>query len=889
MDNGAAESHAFSTTMDQFARPDLLSKNVCSRVSIRTKVTSRIKHARSRILYPINVLMSNQQSKPGSSAGTALMDAPNGERERVFEAFRQWGYLEADLDPLGFLQPAEHPDLQLDSEFAEEARRVYCSTIGAEFMHIPDPQRRRWIQERLEGLQPAVDQQHALDQLIRADLFELVLQQRYLGSKRFSLEGVTALIPLVDEILEGAGQRGAIELVMGMSHRGRLNVMAHIAKRAPEEVFAGFEDVDPRSVLGGGDVKYHMGATGEYITRSGAKIHIHLVSNPSHLEAVDPVTVGRTRAKQERAGQGGNNKFLPLLVHGDGAFAGQGVFAETLNAADIPAYSVGGTVHVIVNNLIGFTTISRELHSSRFAAQLARRQNIPIFHVNAEDVDAVIRVGRLAIEYRYTFGSDVVIDLIGYRRHGHSEVDDPTITQPLIYKAIKDHPPLWELYAEDAGIEDAKSRAETIKAELEGAQKRASSIRKKPNLRQLPSYWNGFTGGRHKPEYEVETAVSSEELHELTSRLTTYPADFHIHPKVKKLLEQRAEMGTGKRAVDYGMAEALAFASLVKTGTPVRLSGQDSRRGTFNQRHSVLLDIENEQEYVPLQHVSEQQARCAIYNSTLSEAGILGFEYGYSRDFPEALVLWEAQFGDFANVAQAVIDQFIVAGEAKWDLLSGLVLLLPHGYEGQGPEHSSARIERFLQLAAVDNFQIAQPSTAAQYFHLLRRQALRPWRKPLVVFTPKSMLRHPEASSSIEEFSNSSFLRVRPDTEANNARRILLCSGKIGHELRMERRKKKDMGIAVTFVEQLYPFPEAEIAAELNRFPNAREIVWVQEEPANMGALNYMLPRLRHLAGERSVLSVKRSASPSPATGSAKAHEVEQKALLSLALTNNGK
>jgi 2-oxoglutarate dehydrogenase E1 component len=817
------------------------------------------------------------------------MDAPNGERERVFEAFRQWGYLEADLDPLGFLQPAEHPDLQLDSEFAEEARRVYCSTIGAEFMHIPDPQRRRWIQERIEGPQPEVDQQHALDQLIRADLFELVLQQRYLGSKRFSLEGVTALIPLVDEILEGAGQRGAIELVMGMSHRGRLNVIAHVAKRAPEEVFAGFEDVDPRSVLGGGDVKYHMGATGEYVTRSGAKIHIHLVSNPSHLEAVDPVTVGRTRAKQERAGSGGSSKYLPLLVHGDGAFAGQGVFAEILNAADIPAYSVGGTVHVIVNNLIGFTTISRELHSSRFAAQLARRQNIPIFHVNAEDVDAVIRVGRLAIEYRYTFGSDVVIDLIGYRRHGHSEVDDPTITQPLIYKAIKDHPPLWELYAEDAGIEDAKSRAETIKAELEAAQKSASSIRKKPNMRQLPGYWNSFKGGRYKPEYEVNTAVSSEELHELTTRLTTYPPDFHIHPKVKKLLEQRAEMGAGKRPVDYGMAEALAFASLVKAGTPVRLSGQDSRRGTFNQRHSVLLDIENEQEYVPLLHISENQTRCAIYNSTLSEAGILGFEYGYSRDFPEALVLWEAQFGDFANVAQAVIDQFIVAGEAKWDLLSGLVLLLPHGYEGQGPEHSSARIERFLQLAAVDNFQIAQPSTAAQYFHLLRRQALRPWRKPLVVFTPKSMLRHAEASSSIGEFSSGSFFKVRPDIEASDARRILLCSGKIGHELRMERRKKKDFGVAVTFVEQLYPFPEAEIAAELAHFPNAREIVWVQEEPANMGALNYMLPRLRHLAGERSVLSVKRSASPSPATGSAKAHEVEQKALLSLALTNNGK
>jgi len=816
------------------------------------------------------------------------MEAANGERERVFDAFRHWGYLEADLDPLGFLHPVPHPELQVEGESAQEARSVYCSTVGVEFMHIPDPARRRWIQDRLEGAQPEVDQQRALELLIRAELFELVLQQRYLGTKRFSLEGVTALIPLVDEILEGAAQHGAVELVMGMSHRGRLNVITHVAKRAPEEVFAGFEDVDPRSVLGGGDVKYHMGATGEYVTRSGAKIHIHLVSNPSHLEAVDPVTVGRTRAKQDRAGEEGSRKFLPLLVHGDGAFAGQGVFAETLNLADIPAYSVGGTLHVIVNNLIGFTTVPQELHSSRFAAQLARRQSVPIFHVNAEDVDAVIRIGRLALEYRYRFGSDVVIDLIGYRRHGHSEVDDPTITQPLLYKAIQEHPRLWEIYAEDSGLDGAQAQADAIKAELEAAQKRAGSMRKKPSLRQLPAYWNNYQGGRYKPQYEVETAVPADELHRLGERLSAYPQGFHIHPKVKKLLEQRAEMAVGKRAVDYGMAEALAFASLVKNGTPVRLSGQDSRRGTFNQRHSVLLDIEDEQEYVPLEHISEGQAHCRIYNSTLSEAGVVGFEYGYSRDYPEALVLWEAQFGDFANVAQAIIDQFVVAGEAKWNLLSGLVLLLPHGYEGQGPEHSSARIERFLQLAAMDNIQVCQPSTAAQYFHLLRRQALRSWRKPLVVFTPKSMLRHPEASSPIEEFSSGAFLKVRPDPEVNDARRLLLCTGKIAHELRVERKRKKIPGIAIITVEQLYPFPESDITAELQRHSNARDIVWVQEEPANMGALNYMLPRLRHLAREKHVLSVKRSASPSPATGSAKAHDVEQKALLSLALSTNG-
>jgi len=828
--------------------------------------------------------MATRQTTAGATS-TALLDTANGDRERVFDAFRQWGYLEADLDPLGFLPKSPHPELQIAGEPAREARQVYCGTVGVEFMHIAEPERRKWIQERMEGPQPAVDQERILDQLIRADLFEQVLQQRYLGTKRFSLEGVTALLPLVDEILDAAGQRGAVELVMGMSHRGRLNVIVHVAKRAPEEVFAGFEDVDPRSVLGGGDVKYHMGATGEYVTRSGARIHIHLVSNPSHLEAVDPVTVGRTRAKQDRIGAGGTEKYLPLLVHGDGAFAGQGIFAETLNYSDLKGYTVGGTVHVIVNNLLGFTTLPTELHSSRFAAQIARRQSVPIFHVNGEDVDAVVRVGRIALEYRYTFGSDVVVDLIGYRRHGHSEVDDPTVTQPLMYQAIKDHPALWEIYAEDVGAPDAQARVTGIRSEYEAAQKNAASITKKPTFRDLPKYWDHYKGGRYKPEYEVETAVPAEQLREIAQRLTTYPEDFHTHPKVKKLLEQRAEMGTGKRPVDYGMAEALAFGSLVKDGVPVRLSGQDTRRGTFNQRHSVLLDIENEHEYVPLEQIAPGQVRCEVYNSTLSEAGVLGFEYGYSRDYPEALVLWEAQFGDFVNVAQAVIDQFISAGEDKWGLLSAVVLLLPHGYEGQGPEHSSARIERFLQLAARDNFQICQPSTAAQYFHLLRRQALRPWRKPLVVFTPKSMLRHPEASSSISDLSNKRFMTVRPDTEVTDAKRILVCTGKIGHELKVERKKRKNASTAIVFVEQLYPSPEAELSKELERHTAAREIVWVQEEPSNMGALSFVLPRLRRIAGKHPVLSVKRSASASPATGSPKAHEVEQKTLLTLAFT----
>ncbi|HUA16094.1 MAG TPA: 2-oxoglutarate dehydrogenase E1 component [Verrucomicrobiae bacterium] len=831
-----------------------------------------------------SVARENSARNNGSNSGS------NPERERVFSAYRQWGYLEGDLDPLGFLRPRETPELEHDGEYAREARSVYSSTIGVEINHIYSPERRNWIYERMESPSQGYDvtedvRARLLDLLIRADIFEQVMQQRYLGSKRFSLEGVTALIPLVDEVLDSGARLGATELVMGMSHRGRLNVIAHVAKRPPEELFAGFEDVDPRSVLGSGDVKYHMGATGEYLTRSGGKIHIHLVSNPSHLEAVDPVTIGRTRAKQDRTGTGGREKYLPLVVHGDAAFAGQGILAETMNYADLPGYTVGGTIHVVVNNLLGFTTSYTEEHSTRFAACIARRQSIPIFHVNGEDVEAVVRVARMAVEYRYRFGTDVVIDLIGYRRHGHSEVDDPTITQPLLYRRIKEHPPLWEIYADDIGASDAQTQADAVKAEFEAAQGKAGGIKHKPLMRDLPKYWDNYFGGLYKSEYEVETGISPDELSELAAKLTTYPNDFHIHPKVKKLLEQRAEMGAGKRPVDYGMAEALAFASLVKSGTHVRLSGQDSRRGTFNQRHSVLIDTENENEYVPLENVAEGQARCEIYNSTLSEAGVLGFEYGYSRDYPESLVLWEAQFGDFVNVAQAIIDQFISAGEAKWNLLSGLVMLLPHGYEGQGPEHSSARIERFIQLAAKHNIQIAQPSNAAQYFHLLRRQALRHWRKPLIVFTPKSMLRHPDASSPIEDFTHKNFLNVIPDTTVGEAERILICTGKIGHELQAERNRRKDSSTAIVFLEQLYPFPEEEIVAELDRHGKHADIVWVQEEPANMGALFNMLTRLKRIAGERHVLSVKRSSSPSPATGSAKAHEVEQKTLLTLAFT----
>jgi 2-oxoglutarate dehydrogenase E1 component len=801
----------------------------------------------------------------------------------VFDAFRRWGYLEANLDPLGFLLPLDHPELRLDGEAATRARKIYCSSISAEFMHIPDPARRQWVIDRLESPAAPADRARTLELLVRADLFEQVLQARYLGTKRFSLEGITALIPLLDGILGAAASLGAREAVLAMSHRGRLNVMTHIASKSARDIFAGFEDVDPRSVLGSGDVKYHVGATGEYRTAGGETLGIHLVSNPSHLEAVDPVAMGRTRAKQSRHTENDHERAFSIVMHGDGAFAGQGLPAETLNLSGVEGYTVGGTIHIIVNNLIGFTTVPAELQSTRFASDLAKRLPIPIFHVNSEDLDAVARVSRLALEYRYQFGSDVVVDLIGYRRHGHSEVDDPTVTQPLLYRKIKDHPQLWQIYSKQIQA-DAAPLVARNSAEFEAAPIEAGKLEKIPALRELPAYWAPYKRGQYDRSYEVDTAVAPEALAQLTDILTCAPADFHVHPKVKKLLEQRAEMGHGKRPVDYGFAELLAFATLLREGTPVRLSGQDTRRGTFNQRHAALIDTENEAAYIALEHIAPNQTRFEVYNSTLSEAGVLGFEYGFSRDFPEALVLWEAQFGDFVNGAQVIIDQFISAGEDKWDLPSGVVLLLPHGYEGQGPEHSSARLERFLQLAAEDNLQICQPSSAAQYFHLLRRQALRPWRKPLVVFTPKSMLRHPDAISPLADFARPRFLPVVPDAVVEGAERVLICTGKVGHDLREERARRKDNSTAIIFLDQLYPFPEEELAAELAR--HAGEIVWVQEEPANMGALFYVVPKIRLVVGEeRSVRSVKRSASASPATGSAKAHELEQKTLLTLAFT----
>ena len=819
--------------------------------------------------------MSKQQT-------AVVPDQSPDAQEHIWDSFRRWGYLQANLDPLGDLEPLQMPELDVSGPEVERARRCYCGSIGAEFMHIPDRERRLWVQERMESESPEPDRARILELLIRAEVFEQVLQTRYLGTKRFSLEGETALLPLLEAILNAAAETGAEKAMLAMSHRGRLNVMVNTVGRDAAELFAHFEDVDPRSVLGSGDVKYHMGATGDFHAANGQQIGVHLVSNPSHLEAVDPVAMGRTRSKQMRKPDG-RRLVVPITMHGDAAFAGQGVWAETLMMSNLEGYTVGGSVSIIVNNLIGFTTVPRDSNSTRFSSDLAKRLAIPIFHVNAEDPDAVVSVGRMALEYRNAFGTPVVIDLIGYRRHGHSEIDDPTITQPIRYRKIESHPPLYQIYAQKVGA-DPTPVVERVRQEIEGARQRAKELEKSPLMRRLPGYWSNYRGGRYDSSLEVPTAVSESTLTAVGKSLVSYPDGFHVHPKVMKLLDQRLEMAEGKRALDYGMAEALAFGSLISQGTPVRLTGQDSRRGTFNQRHASLIDIETEEEYVPLQHLSAR-TWCEIYNSPLSEAGVLGFEYGFSRDYPEALVLWEAQFGDFANGAQVIIDQFIAASEDKWNLLSGLVMLLPHGYEGQGPEHSSARIERYLQLAARDNIQICYPSTAAQYFHLLRRQALRSWRKPLVVFTPKSMLRHPAASSPLSDLANGAFQTVIPAPGDGSAQRVLICTGKIGHELNAARKRRKEDGTAVVFVEELYPFPHDELAAELSRYANA-EFVWVQEEPANMGALGFILPQLERATGGRPVLSVKRSAAASPATGSHKAHEMEQKTLIALALGN---
>jgi len=806
------------------------------------------------------------------------------------DAFRRWGYLLADIDPLDRLARTEHPDITdaaagAEPDEVEHWRSVYAGSIGFEFMHMRDRERVHWLRDAIEAGPPPVDGHWVLDRIMSAELFERFLHARYVGSKRFSIDGVAGVIPLLDAVLDAAGHNGAGFLYLAMSHRGRINVMKNIVNIPAESVFAGLEDVDPRSVLGSGDVKYHLGATGRYTTHSGTEIEVHLSTNPSHLEAVDAVVMGRTRARQERWGAGGQEKMLPVTLHGDAAFAGQGIASEVLNFAHLPHYTVGGTVQVIANNVVGFTATPPVLQSGRFASDAARRISIPILHVNGEDPDAIWWAGKLATDYRYRFQSDVVIDLIGFRRYGHSEVEDPTITQPVLYEKIKQHPMLFEIYGESIH-EDASIIEEMREKKMEAlsqGQEVGRTHSKRPVFWKLPDFWGRYHGGLYDPSAEMDTGVPRDRLREVAEGMTSAPDGFNVHPKVRKLLDQRREMVEGSRKVDWGTAEALAIGSLLWDGVRVRLSGQDTRRGTFSHRHAALIDTKTEDAYIPLEHLHDAQGALEVIDSPLSEAGALGFEYGFSREFPDGLVCWEAQFGDFVNGAQIIIDQFLTAAEDKWRLLSGLVMLLPHGFEGQGPEHSSARIERFLQLVAEDNVQVVQPSTAAQYFHLLRRQQMRNWLKPVVAFMPKSMLRAEPACSDIAELADGRFQPVVPDNEVGEAKVILLCSGKIVHELRAERAKRGVTDRAIVTIEQFYPFPEKELATELDRHGKGNKLVWVQEEPANMGALSFMRQRLRPVVGDRRLTSIKRSESASPATGSAKAHVMEQRTLIKLA------
>ena len=813
------------------------------------------------------------------------------DEKSIADAYRRWGYLQADLDGLGRLQPFTHPDIEAATRIkgaaaaAERYRAIYAGPIGVEFMHLRRREVTDWVAARMEREPRVPDRPAILRRLAQAELLEQFMHRRWVGSKRYSLEGSASVLVAIDNVLDEAAS--AEVALIAMSHRGRLNVVVNVVGRAPGEVFARFEEGDPRAFLGGGDVRYHLGATGEYRTPAGRVLRLHLVSNPSHLEAVDPVMMGRARARQDRIGPEGRERVLPICLHGDAAFAGQGIVAETLNLDLLPGYQIGGTVHIIVNNLIGFTTAHGALHGARFSSDAAHRLDVPIFHVNGLEPEAVARVGRIAAEYREAFHTDVVVDVIGFRRYGHSEVDDPTVTQPILYRRIEKTPMLWQAYGEriGAGGETMKQVEADILAGYAAARDNSEKKKAVPTMRTLPAYWNDYVGGAYDRRLEVPTAVPAARLREIAARLTDVPAGFNLNPKVRKGLEQRAEMAAGKRPVDWGMAEALAFGSLLLEGTPVRLSGQDSRRGTFNQRHSAWIDLETGADHLPLQHLADGQARFQAYDSPLSEGSVLGFEYGYSRDTPEALVLWEAQFGDFANGAQVVLDQFISAAEDKWNLWSGIVLLLPHGYEGQGPEHSSARLERFLQLCAEDNIQVCQPANSAQYFHLLRRQALRKWRKPLIVMTPKSLLRADSAAAPFAALSDGGFQPVLGDPRASQAEKLLICSGKVAHDLRAWRDKKKLDRVAIVTLEQFYPFPDRELSEALAPFGGNGEIVWVQEEPANMGAESFVRRRIQQVIGDARLSTVHRSASASPATGSSDSHKLEQETLLSLACT----
>jgi 2-oxoglutarate dehydrogenase E1 component len=845
---------------------------------------------------------------------------------RLIHSYRARGHRIANTDPLGShpsyfpeLDPAHyglgHDDLdrryiagdlpggplQTLRQILERLRRTYCRTVGVEFTHVQDPGRKLWLQRQLEESEneshPAPQERlRILEKLAAAEVFERFLHTKFLGQKRFSLEGSESLIPALDTLVEEAPQHGIRELVMGMAHRGRLNVLSNVLGKSLASIFSEFEDSPLiESPFGSGDVKYHRGFTADRKVASGASVHLSLTANPSHLEAVDPVVEGRARAKQRRAGDLGGETIVPVLIHGDAAFAGQGVVAETLNLSQLAGYSTGGTIHFVVNNQIGFTTTPAEARSTLYCTDVAKMIQVPIFHVNGDDPEAVVHCTRLALAYRQRFHEDVVIDIVCYRRHGHNEGDEPSFTQPLLYAKIRDRKSTRALYEEqllELGVlepADVQRIEEDLERQLEHALRVIEARPPGPDEPYEPrGPWTGFS--RKPPEREPDTAVPIEQLAMLAERISSVPAGFAVHPKLAALLERRRKVMAEDGPIDWGTAEALAFGSLVVEGTPVRLSGQDSCRGTFSQRHAALVDQRTGEEYLPLAHVSPTQARFECYDSLLSEMAVLGFEYGHSLADPSVLTIWEAQFGDFANGAQVIIDQFLTSAHEKWGRMSGLVMLLPHGYEGQGPEHSSARVERFLQSCADDNVQLAIPSTPASYFHLLRRQVRRPFRAPLVVFTPKSLLRAPRAAARPRELASGRFQRVLSDPLALAApgavRRVVLCSGKLYYELCDERERRFGAAapVALVRVEQLYPWPAGEIQAALHAFPAATRVVWAQEEPANMGAWTFARERLHDaLRPEQTLGYAGRREAASPAAGSLRIHQLEQAAVLDAA------
>ena len=813
-------------------------------------------------------------------------------RNRELLDLKIYGLSEADLDhtfpsPLSGLKKAKLRDI------IKKLEECYCSSIGIEYAYIRNTEERNWLEERIESSNHSTSLDKTTrcrlyEKLVQSETFEEFLAKKYIGKKRFSIEGCEAFIPLMDTVVEESGRLGIGCIVMGMAHRGRLNMLVNILKKPASLIFAEFDENYDYRTIDYADVKYHLGYSYDHFTTSGKKVHLSLAFNPSHLEAVNPVVLGSIRARQTKYQDKTRKNFMPLHIHGDAAFMGQGVVSETLNLCNLKGYSVGGTLHVVINNQIGFTTLPPESRSTEYATDIAKGFQIPIFHVNADDPEAVYRVTKLCLEYRQRFSKDIIIDLIGYRRLGHNEADEPAFTQPRMYDKIKKHPKVVQVYRDrllrylDVTDKDLQSieKETLIKLEETFTTSRENKVNMKVDT--MKGVWAGFTKENISKKFQKN--ILKKQLEQVVKSITNVPNDFNIHPKLSKLLENRKNMYKGKLGIDWGFAEALALGSILESKHNIRLSGQDVKRGTFSHRHCSLIDIKNEREYYPLNNISKDQGRFEAYNSPLSEFAVLGFEYGYTLADPASLVIWEAQFGDFANGAQIIFDQFISSSETKWHRLSGLVVLLPHGYEGQGPEHSSGRLERFLQLCANENMQVCNCSTPAQYFHLLRRQILCDFRKPLIVMSPKKLLRLPAANSTLADLLSNYFQEAMPDIDGpdpKKVKRLLFCSGKIYYDLHERRQREKKEDIGIMRIEQLYPFPTKQIEKILKNYSNAKEFYWVQESPINQGSWFYIEKHLQNVITKKhNIVCIARLESPSPAAGIFKVHQKETEELM---------